>query len=225
MTARRHDGEPFHRHRSPSRYGSSVRITTGNLKGGVGKTTTALYLTHGLARRGRTLLVDADPKGSLPELAERVGEDFPATVVKITSRDLGRQVTGLAASFDHVVIDTGPENETLLRQALGVSDVLVIPCAPSLFDVDRLGVTLELVDAARDFHPGIEARVLLTHVRPGRNASDARAGLTNQGHPLFDAQVRLLNEFQEAFSVAPTTLGDYEAVLDELVRRYDGVTA
>lgn len=38
-----------------------MRLTVGHLKGGTGKTTTAVHLALGLARQGRTLLVDADP--------------------------------------------------------------------------------------------------------------------------------------------------------------------
>src|SRR4051794_4007238 len=36
----------------------AVRIAVANLKGGVGKSTSAVHLAAGLARRGRTLLVD-----------------------------------------------------------------------------------------------------------------------------------------------------------------------
>jgi chromosome partitioning protein len=58
-----------------------IRLTIGNQRGGVGKTTTALTLARLWADRGlRTLLVDADPQGSIGSILrvkpERYLNDF-----------------------------------------------------------------------------------------------------------------------------------------------------
>jgi len=114
------------------------------------------------------------------------------------------------------VIDTGPSNEPLLRQALAVSDQLLVPVSPTLLDAGRIGATLDLVDEVVVLHL-LDVRVLLTKVRVGtRSAQDARAGLVQQGVPLLTAQVPLRERYAAAVDTVPTDLGEYDAVLDEL---------
>jgi chromosome partitioning protein len=200
-----------------------MRITCGNLKGGVGKTTSAAFLACGLARSGRTLLVDADPFGSLldwsqvePGNGSSAWAGFPATVIAWPVKDLARRVQGVADDYDHIVIDTGPNHEQLLRQALAVSDLLLIPCAPTLMDVERLGETFALVEDVQPLRP-IEARVLFTKA-PAMSADlrDARQGLAEQGFPVLDAHVRALVHYSRARGTVPDELLDYEAVLAEI---------
>jgi chromosome partitioning protein len=113
------------------------------------------------------------------------------------------------------VIDTGPQNEPLLRQALAVTEQLLIPVSPTLMDAGRLGPTFDLVEDIGAFR-AIDARVLLTKVRPTRSAKEAREGLRAQGLPLMASQVRLREAYATAADTVPRELGDYEDVLAEL---------
>lgn len=70
-----------------------MKITIGNIKGGVGKTTSAVYLALGLSRSGRTLLVDADPEqASAFGWWEAAGESWPdaCSVERCPSRELAQ---------------------------------------------------------------------------------------------------------------------------------------
>ena len=78
-----------------------MNIVVSNVKGGVGKTTTSVYLAAAAARRGRgpVLLVDADPQGSTAEWyevdplegVELVEGPSVRTVTKAMSQDDGHR--------------------------------------------------------------------------------------------------------------------------------------
>ena len=192
-----------------------MRITCGNLKGGVGKTTSAAFIACGLARSGRVLLVDADPYGSLVDWSEADG--FPATVIPWSSKDLARRVEGVAGDYDHVVIDTAPNHEHLLRGALACSDVLVIPCSPTILDVERLSPTLDLADEVATLRPHLQARILFTRTNErSSDLRDAREGLTEGGLPVMTSHIRSLVHYSRSRNSVPSDLADYEGVLYEL---------
>lgn len=200
-----------------------MRVTIGNLKGGVGKTTTAVHLAAGLARTGPTLLVDADPQSQSAYdwslTAQDRGEPLPVEVYPCVD-DLGRRVRGMADRYAHIVIDTGGENDRLFRAACAVAPELVVPVSPSLIDVRRIPATFAAAREAQDA-TGVEvfARVLLVRV-DARTADGpaARAFLEGEGLPVMGAQVRDAVAYARAFGYAPGgQLGDYEAVLAELL--------
>lgn len=194
-----------------------MRVTVGNLKGGVGKTMTAVHLAVGLARTGRTLLVDADPQAaSALDWSTVAGEAWPVTVIPWSGPDLARRVRDVADDYAHVVIDTGGESDSVLSQALLVTDELVVPVAPSLIELRRLPATFELA-AKVDVISPVTARVLLVKIRAGtRSAIEARQLLEGMGLPVMAAQVSLRESYAGRFGSVPDDLGEYDQVVAEL---------
>jgi chromosome partitioning protein len=197
-----------------------VRLTIGNLKGGAGKTTTAVHIALGLAETGRTLLVDADPEQPMAYEWSEVAEDWPAdrcTVIPVASRDLARRVRPMLDDYEHVVFDVGPKNPSLLRQAMSLSGYLVVPARPTTADLRELDKTLDLA-AEVDAVTPLAAAVLLVQVQSSSTADDeARTLLTDLGIPVLASQVRLLKRFALAFGSAPSQLWDYEDVVKEIL--------
>jgi len=155
-----------------------VRIVLANLKGGTGKTTTAVYLAHVLASQGRTLLVDADPQGSALSWSETAGA-LPFPVVAMPVSNLHRQVESIGRGYDHVVIDTPPGHVAIVTSALRAAELVVVPVQPTVMDVDRLNATMDLIAEVSALHDGLDTRVLLTRVRQGtRSRRDLREVLS-----------------------------------------------
>jgi chromosome partitioning protein len=200
-----------------------MRLVVGTLKGGVGKTTTALYLGAGLARTGRTLLVDADPQArTLMDWRGVAGDEWPEHVTvtsHVEPRSLSRDIGGMARDYEHVVVDVGGESDLLLAAALAAADHLVCPVTPSPPELRRLPATIDLAErAAIGAGREITARVLLVKVeRRSVALREARELLAAEGVPVMDADVRYLPAaIPNTFGTLPVDLVDYGPVLAEL---------
>jgi chromosome partitioning protein len=201
-------------------YGScSVVIVVANLKGGVGKTTSAVFLAEAAARRtGAALLVDSDPQGSAMRWADAAATDdglgLRSVAVALPTPDLGRRLQGIAAGYGWVVIDTPPGHLGIVQAAARAANVMVVPCQPTLMDLDRVRATLDVASES-----GRPAAVLLTRARTNTRAlAAAREALEEAELPVIEAIVPQREAIAGAYGARPTgpALDLYAEVLAEL---------
>ena len=139
-----------------------MNVVVTNLKGGVGKTTSAVYLAAVAVSKGYdpVVLIDADRQASSAEwLEERPCEGV--TVVEAPSeRTLARAMSrhdGLA------IVDTPPGDERLVQSAINSADAVVIPTRAGGVEYPRVVVTLEMIPA------GTPRGIIIAAARLGTN--------------------------------------------------------
>ncbi|HVA41931.1 MAG TPA: AAA family ATPase [Acidimicrobiales bacterium] len=192
-----------------------MRLAVANLKGGTAKTTTAVYLAHGLAADGPTLLVDADPQGSAISWSETAELPFPVVAMPVTN--LHRQLDSLAEKYRHVVVDTPPGHAAIVASALRSVQLVLVTLAPTVMDVDRLQATLELISEAQVLNDGLDVRVLLTRTRKGtRSLREVRDLFNEDALPVLTTEIPQREAIAFAAGSAVSDLGEYEVLLDEL---------
>lgn len=173
-------------------------------KGGVGKTTLAVNLAVALEVRGlATVLFDLDHQESAVTWSERRGTDTPH-VEFLTER---RLADGLSAAtkqeFALAVIDTPPAAGAQALTAAQLADLILIPCRPSLVDLDAIRRTAQLVKST-----GASAYVVFNAAPPGATTllEDARAIITAAGLEAAPVVVRERSAFRAAWPHGKTAL-------------------
>ncbi|MBN1149418.1 MAG: ParA family protein [Anaerolineales bacterium] len=113
----------------------TVTITVANQKGGVGKTTTAVTLAHGLALLGRrVLLVDLDPQGQCAAILGLAPEPGAFNLL-VTEQSLGQSIRYTDRENLFVILGD--------RKTATAQTVLSVQRSPISFTYDRLVAAAE----------------------------------------------------------------------------------
>ncbi|HEY1650609.1 MAG TPA: AAA family ATPase [Acidimicrobiales bacterium] len=143
-----------------------MNIVVSNVKGGVGKTTTAVYLAAVAGRRGRgpVVLIDADPQGST---AEWYDADPPEGVELVEGPSVRTVGKAMSQADGVVVVDTPPGEGPVVQAALSRADAVVIPTRAGGVEPNRVVATLAMTPS------NIAAGVVICSARLGTNDLDA----------------------------------------------------
>ena len=168
-------------------------FSVANQKGGTGKTTLAMNLAAGLSRRGRSLVIDADPQGSAGQWTGLAPETrpFPVSVISVGG-NLVNEVERFRQDYQHIVIDCPPTLETpATEQAMRASDQVLIPVLPSPIDLwasVRLASAIEQIKQAK---PMLRAHLVINQLEPRSALSRAmQQALTEFDIPALEAGLR-----------------------------------
>lgn len=119
-------------------------------KGGAGKTTIAAHLgvMAESAGHGPVALIDTDPQASLAKWWNKREAQTPAfSVASVNS--LRDHLAALSASgVKLAIIDTPPAVTATIRAVMAEADLVLIPTRPSPLDLEAVGATVELAEAA-----------------------------------------------------------------------------
>ena len=159
-----------------------------SIKGGVGRTTTAIHLAAFLNQLAPTLLVECDPRSTTLEWYQGW---LPYRVEQVS------KCAELSQEFTHTVIDTDARYRLdTFRTWAESSDWLTIPAQPHVTgDVEYLKWIVEELRSV----PDVRCESLLTRVPArGPQALRVRAQLEEQGIPLFTSKIPNLTAFPKA---------------------------
>ena len=175
-------------------------------KGGAGKTTLALHLAVGWQQAGRNVaVIDLDPQASAANWGDRRAAKLPVVRSAHASRLEHELKAVREAGGEIVVLDTAPHSDAVTLGAAKAADLVVIPCRPSILDLEALAGTLELVSITR-----VPVLAVLNAVIPHISDSDqAEAAIEKLGATICPVRISRRVAFSRAL-LSGLTAREYE---------------
>lgn len=150
----------------------------GNLKGGVGKTTTTVNLAYTYAEMGgRTLVIDLDPQCNCTRFFAKVNEynktikdvleapeHINSAIYRTKYEDIDIIKGSIKKEYDVCLIDTRPVFDVLTKNALYAADVLLTPVKFDNFCRDNLAMVEDAYHELKEKNPELKWKVFANMV-------------------------------------------------------------
>jgi chromosome partitioning protein len=155
-------------------------ILVAKLKGGSGATTTCRELAAAALADGRRVaLIDLDGQGGLSRWwnrrtaasAEGGAQRAAPELLQLTAAQVPTAAKELRQRYDLVLIDSPPSVHETIRAVAAACDLALIPCRPTVDDLDAVG------PIARLLHGVIDHGFVLTQVPAVRGSRDGAEAL------------------------------------------------
>lgn len=164
-------------------------------KGGSGKTTLAVHSAVAAQEAGhRVVVIDTDPQRSATVWSD--AREAPSPVVATASpSDLPRVIKGAQEmGMDFAIVDTAPHAAPEAAGIARASDLVVIPCRPTAFDVAAAGRAVAIVNAAN----AKAAFVLSACPFRAPEIAETRTALMSYGIPIAPPEITDRRAFSRA---------------------------
>ncbi|UAK36166.1 ParA family protein (plasmid) [Nocardia asteroides] len=223
-----------------------LRVLFSTLKGGPGKTTSAILTAVALVRRGLKVVVicaDTRTRGATDwvQEAERVGDRVPFQLAIWHESDgpLSQyaRTTERSTGADVVIIDTGGEQPENFTHGCLYADWLICPVGPFRAELRRLVPTYQSAVAVNDSGSPLEVSVLLTRCPAAHKgkAKEAREVLTSNlvsdageldpdtpyalGLDVMNTEISRGVAYDEFYGLIPEDVGEYDDLAEEILAR------
>lgn len=189
-------------------------ISFANPKGGAGKTTTALILAGELAAKGaQVTIIDADPEKWISQWGVLDGKPDNITIISEVSEDsIPDQIDEASRNSQFVVVDLEGTASLMVANAIGMSDLVIIPTQGSSMDAKGGAKTIKLIrNQERMARRSIPHAVVLTRTSAAvtsRALRNVQEQLSKAGIDVFSTAIVERAAFRDLF--------DYGGLLADL---------
>ncbi|CAG0906228.1 unnamed protein product [Cyprideis torosa] len=185
-------------------------ISFANPKGGAGKTTTALILASQLSDNGaQVTIIDADPEKWISQWANLDGKPDNISIINEVSEDsIVDQIEDASGNSQFVIVDLEGTASLMVANAIGMSDLIVIPTQGASMDARGAAKTIRLIhNQARMARRRIPHSVVLTRTSAAvtsRALKNVQEQLSENGIDVFKTGIVERAAYRDLFDYGGT---------------------